>query len=97
MAHAYIPGLRVTDFITFERERRLPLRGRVLVEQGQRVTAGTVVARGSAYVVNVSLVTTRPASSRLTRVASTPNGPMSQRVVMPATISSACPSADRAT
>ena len=60
-------------------------------------SAGTVVARGSAYVVNVSLVTTRPASSRLTRVASTPNGPMSQCVVMPATISSACPSADRAT
>ena len=60
-------------------------------------SAGKVVARGSAYVVNVSLMTTRPASSRLTRVASTPNGPISQRVVIPATISSACPSTDRAT
>ena len=60
MAHAYIPGLRVTDFITFERERRLPLRGRVLVERGQRVTAGTVVARtelpGNVVPINLANV-----------------------------------------
>lgn len=58
MAHAYIPGLRVTDFIKYERERRLPLKGKVLVEKGQKVTADTVVARtelpGNVIPINLA-------------------------------------------
>ncbi len=58
MAHAYIPGLRVTDYMTFEVERRLPLKGRVLVQKGQVVTAETVVARtelpGNVIPVNLA-------------------------------------------
>ena len=45
MAHSYTPGLRVTPRATLRRERRLPLRGHVLVQAGDRVEADTVVAR----------------------------------------------------
>jgi hypothetical protein len=45
MAHAYVPGLRVSDFTTLRRERILPLKGEVVVELDQQVSAETVVAR----------------------------------------------------
>jgi hypothetical protein len=45
MGVAYTPGLRVTADAAIRQERRLPLRGQVLVEQGQRVSADEVVAR----------------------------------------------------
>jgi hypothetical protein len=45
MAHAYVPGLRVSDFTTLKRERILPLKGEVMVELGQQVSAETIVAR----------------------------------------------------
>ncbi len=45
MAHAYTPGLKVTDSTTIRRERRLPLKGEVVVSMGDEVTADTVVAR----------------------------------------------------
>ncbi len=58
MAHAYTPGLRVTPFATLRRERRLPLKGRVLVERGARVHPDTVVARaelpGDVQTVNLA-------------------------------------------
>ena len=58
MAHAYTPGLRVTDYARLRRERRLPLKGTVLVEQGAAVEADTVVARtelpGNVQTVNVA-------------------------------------------
>lgn len=58
MAHAYMPGLKVSGFTEFERERRLPLKGQVLVEVGQRVDAGTVVARtelpGNVVPINLA-------------------------------------------
>ena len=57
MAHAYVPGLRVSDFTTLRRERILPLKGEVMVEQGQQVTAETIVARtelpGPVKTINV--------------------------------------------
>lgn len=57
MAHAYVPGLRVSDFTTVRRERILPLKGDVVVEQGQQVTAETIVARtelpGPVKTINV--------------------------------------------
>lgn len=58
MAHGTTPGLRVTGWTELMRERRLPLRGEVLVTAGQRVEAGTVVARselpGNVQTVNLA-------------------------------------------
>ena len=58
MAHAYTPGLRVTDRAVLRRERRLPLKGDVLVEIGQHVAPDTVVARtllpGNVQIVNAA-------------------------------------------
>jgi len=45
VAHAYVPGLRVTELTTLKRERILPLKGDVVVELGQKVQAEEVVAR----------------------------------------------------
>ncbi|MBM3315780.1 hypothetical protein FJY71_08105 [candidate division WOR-3 bacterium] len=57
MAHAYTPGLKVTDRTVVDRVRRLPLPGETLVEKGQRVKGDDVVARtslpGNVQTVNV--------------------------------------------
>jgi hypothetical protein len=45
MSHAYTPGLKVSKGTFLKRTRRLPLPGRITVQQGQKVTAETVVAR----------------------------------------------------
>ncbi len=45
MAHAYTPGLRVTQHAVVHKERRLPLKGEVVVERGQAVRRAQVVAR----------------------------------------------------
>ncbi|MEW6546974.1 MAG: hypothetical protein AB1446_08665 [Bacillota bacterium] len=47
MAHAYTPGLKVSEYVVIQRQRRLPIPGRVLVEQGQEVRPDTVVAEAS--------------------------------------------------
>ena len=58
MAHAYTPGLRVTENTVVRRERRLPLKGEVLVQKGQAVLAKTIVARtmlpGNVQTVNLA-------------------------------------------
>ena len=58
MAHAYTPGLRVTDRAVLRRERRLPLKGEVLVSVGHHVAPDTIVARtelpGNVQIVNVA-------------------------------------------
>jgi transcription antitermination factor NusG len=58
LAHAYTPGLKVSRQTEVKKERRLPLRGEVLVKVGDRVTAETVVARtelpGNVQTVNVA-------------------------------------------
>lgn len=58
MAHGYTPGLRVTEYAVLHRERRLPLKGQVLVTGGQAVDAATLVARtelpGNVQTVNVA-------------------------------------------
>ena len=58
MAHAYTPGLRVTGHAVIRRERRLPLKGEVMVTAGTAVVADTVVARtelpGNVQTVNVA-------------------------------------------
>ena len=45
MGHAYTPGLRVAPDTTVRRERRLPLRGEVVVSAGEAVGPDSVVAR----------------------------------------------------
>lgn len=58
MAHAYTPGLRVAAHDVLRRERRLPLKGEVLVKLGQDVEAHDCVARtelpGNVQTVNIA-------------------------------------------
>lgn len=58
MAHAYTPGLKVTNRIYIRKVRRLPLPGETLVEKGQRVKGDDIVARtavpGNVQTVNVA-------------------------------------------
>lgn len=56
MAHSYTPGLRVSRLTRIVKERRLPLKGKVSVNVGDRVTALQVVAStdlpGNVHPVN---------------------------------------------
>lgn len=58
MAHAYTPGLRVTDHALVRRERRLPLKGEVLAPLGAEVAPDSIVARtelpGNVQTVNLA-------------------------------------------
>lgn len=58
MAHAYTPGLQVTAHTTLRKERILPLRGEVLVKEGDRVRGTDVVARtelpGDVDIINMA-------------------------------------------
>jgi hypothetical protein len=57
MAHAYTPGLRVTESATIRKRRILPIQGTVLAKVGQRVSAADVVAKaeipGKVHTVNI--------------------------------------------
>ena len=57
MAHVYTPGLKVIARTMVSKRRALPMQGRVLVEVGENVTAGTIVAEaqlpGQVHPVNV--------------------------------------------
>jgi hypothetical protein len=58
MTHAYTPGLRVATRTIVRRARRLPLKGRVLVQAGDVVGPQDVVARtelpGNVQIVNLA-------------------------------------------
>ena len=58
MAHAYTPGLKVLENTSVEKERRLPLKGEVLVDKGTDVSPENIVARthlpGNVQMVNVA-------------------------------------------
>ena len=58
MTYAYTPGLKVTEGMILRKERRLPLAGETLVEQGDVVKAETIVAKadlpGNVQLVNVA-------------------------------------------
>ncbi len=58
MAHAYTPGLKVTDSTLVVKRRRLPILGEVLVKKGDKVTPDTIVARtkipGDPQTLNVA-------------------------------------------
>lgn len=57
MGYAYTPGLTVAESTVIRKVRRLPLKGEVLVERGQRVKAEDVVAQtelpGEVKPINV--------------------------------------------
>ncbi len=57
MAHAYTPGLKVTERTTVRKERRLPLPGETLAKKGQHVKGDEIVARtelpGAVQTLNV--------------------------------------------
>ncbi len=58
MAHAYTPGLKVTERMRISKRRILPLKGEVVVKAGDKVTPETVVARtelpGNVEPINVA-------------------------------------------
>lgn len=58
MAHAYTPGLKVTENELLRRRRVLPIPGEVVVEEGAKVQPHQVVARtflpGKVEIVNVA-------------------------------------------
>ena len=58
MAHAYTPGLKVTERLLIEKRRILPLKGDVIVKKGDRVSPADVVARthlpGNVVPLNVA-------------------------------------------
>jgi len=58
MAHAYTPGLRVSEMTVLRKDRRLPIKGDVLVNVGDVVTSDTVVANtflpGNVQLINVA-------------------------------------------
>ncbi|MFH1008760.1 MAG: hypothetical protein V1800_14890 [Candidatus Latescibacterota bacterium] len=57
MAHAYTPGLRVTEKTLIRKKRMLPIPGEVLAKAGDKVDASTVVAKtdlpGKARTLNI--------------------------------------------
>ena len=63
-AHAYTPGLQVSQRTEIQRSRLLPIHGKVLVEKGDIVTAQQVVAEtfmpGDVIPVNVSNLLSLP-------------------------------------
>ena len=58
MAHAYTPGLKVLHETKINKERRLPLKGTVVVENGTTVQPDDIVAKtdlpGNVQMVNVA-------------------------------------------
>lgn len=58
MAHAYTPGLRVSELTALRKNRRLPIKGEVMVKVGDEVTSDTIVARtflpGNVQLINVA-------------------------------------------
>ena len=58
MAHAYTPGLKVTERMLVRKQRILPLKGDILVKVGDRVKPDDVVARtllpGNVVPLNVA-------------------------------------------
>lgn len=58
LAHAYTPGLKVSERTIVRRSRRLPLPGEIMVNLGQQVRGDDIVARttlpGGVQTVNVA-------------------------------------------
>jgi len=61
-AYAYTPGLKVKRAMTVSKERRLPVPGKVLVNEGEKIEHDRIVAeafvRGDPYVIKVAALLT---------------------------------------
>ncbi|MEM3615213.1 MAG: hypothetical protein QXX09_01010 [Candidatus Methanomethylicia archaeon] len=59
-AHAYTPGLRVSDIFRFRKIRRLPLPGEVTVNKGDKVNYTDIVAKtslpGDIQIINAAAI-----------------------------------------
>ena len=70
MAHAYTPGLRVTEKTIIRKKRVLPIHGEVLVQEDDEVDASTVVAKTDRMVIasqcSIEPGCTRPTFDSLT-------------------------------
>lgn len=66
MANAYTPGIEISEGTLVRRERRLPVKGEVLVHEGDQVQSDTVVARaylpGELVAVRVAEILGLPPS-----------------------------------
>ncbi|MCH7701816.1 MAG: hypothetical protein IID37_09015 [Planctomycetes bacterium] len=64
MAHSYTPGLKVTEYTTMRYRRILPIKGKVLVKEGDTVKADQVVAEamlpGDIEPVNLANLLSMP-------------------------------------
>lgn len=64
MAHSYTPGLKVTEHTTMRYRRILPIKGKVLVQEGETVKADQVVAEamlpGDIEPVNLANLLSMP-------------------------------------
>lgn len=58
MGFAYTPGLKVTKYTRIVKERKLPIKGKVLVSEGQKVSAEDVIAKteipGNVTIMNIA-------------------------------------------
>ncbi len=58
MGHIYTPGLKVTEYTTIRKRRILPLKGEVVVKQGDKVKPTDIIAKtdlpGNVEQVNVA-------------------------------------------
>lgn len=59
-AHAYTPGLKVKQYTTVDKTRRLPILGEVFVKVGDTVDYGTIIAKtelsGDPEIVKASMI-----------------------------------------
>ena len=64
MAHAYTPGLKVTDSVTVLKRRILPLKGEVVTNLNDKVKPNDVVARtflpGEVHPLNAANILNIP-------------------------------------
>lgn len=86
MAFAYTPGLRVADMAIVRKERRLPLTGETLVEQGQEVSAETIVAKtelpGNVKMLNIANVLGMPPTDIPDILVKSPGDPIEEDEVL---------------
>lgn len=58
MGYAYTPGLKVAKYTTIRKERKLPIKGNVLVKEGQYVRAEDIIAKteipGNVSILNIA-------------------------------------------
>ena len=67
MSKSYTPGLKVLKKTLFRKERILPLKGKVLVKKGDKLSPETIVASTSLIARSISSVVLSPLPSSMPR------------------------------